>query len=95
MADTHVAERGATVQRRIGHLSELVWHAGVFVVINAVFWLTDLALGRSGIQWAFWITAFWGFALAFHTLARFVGPLQLEEWRARQLLEDDWYPPER
>lgn len=46
---------------------DLQWHIGAFVIINAFFWLLDAITG-GGITWAFWITIFWGFALAFHVL---------------------------
>ncbi len=29
-------------------------------------------MGVAGVQWAYWITLFWGFALAFHVLAYLV-----------------------
>jgi hypothetical protein len=45
---------------------------GAFLIINAFFWILDLIIGQSGLQWAYWITLFWGFALAFHVLAYFV-----------------------
>lgn len=88
MADTQVAAHETRAHRRVKYLSGLVWHARSFLIINAFFWLADLTLGQAGIQWAFWITAFWGFALAFHTLAFYVDSLQLEEWRARQFFDD-------
>jgi hypothetical protein len=46
---------------------DLEWHIGAFVIMNAFFWLLDAITG-GGITWAFWITIFWGFALAFHVL---------------------------
>jgi hypothetical protein len=88
MTDTRVAAHETRTHRRIKYLSGLVWHAGAFLIINASFWLADVTLGQPGVQWAFWITAFWGFALAFHTLAFYVDSLQLEEWRARQFFND-------
>jgi hypothetical protein len=71
------------------YLTGLVWHAGAFVVINAFFWILDLWVGAGGLQWAFWITLFWGFALAFHALAYFVAGRQLEERKTRQYLEEE------
>lgn len=57
---------------RSKYLAGLQWHFGAFVIINAFFWLMDLALGQSGLQWAYWITVPWAFALAFHVLAWWV-----------------------
>ncbi len=64
MATTTTPEERA--HRRARHLTDLLWHAAAFVIINAGFLLMDLFLGQSGLQWSLWITAFWGFALAFH-----------------------------
>ncbi len=76
-------------QRRAKYLTGLLWHAGAFLVINAFFWILDLALGEGGLQWAYWITLFWGFALAFHALAYFVAGRQVEERKAQQYLAED------
>jgi hypothetical protein len=83
------AARGSAEQRarrRAGYLAGLVWHVGAFVIINAFFWLIDLTVGRSGLQWSFWITAAWGFALAFHVLAYIVDGRQLEDRKTQQYL---------
>ncbi len=58
--------------RRAKYLTGVMWHVGAFLIINVFFWVLDLVTGESGIQWAFWITLFWGFALAFHVLAYLV-----------------------
>ena len=79
----------ARARRRAKYLSGLIWHAGAFVIINAFFWILDLALGESGLQWSFWITAAWGFALAFHVLAYFVDGRQLEANKSHQFLADE------
>ena len=75
-------------QQRARALVGLAWHVGVFVILNAFFWVLDLALGQSGVQWAFWITGFWGLALTFHGLAYLVDGRQLEERWTRQYLEE-------
>jgi hypothetical protein len=66
-----------------------MWHVGTFVITNAFFWLLDLGLGGGGADWAYWITAAWGFALAFHVLAYFVQGRQVEERKTRQYLASD------
>ena len=55
--------------RRAKYLTDLMWHVGAFLIINAFFWALDLLVGEEGVQWAWWITLFWGVALAFHALA--------------------------
>jgi hypothetical protein len=78
----------ARARRRARYLTGLLWHVGAFVIINAFFWLLDLATGPPGIQWADWITLPWGFALAFHALAWFIDGRDLEARRAQQYLDD-------
>jgi hypothetical protein len=58
--------------RRARYLTGVMWHAGAFLIINVFFWVLDLLVGQAGVQWAYWITLFWGFALAFHVLAYLV-----------------------
>jgi hypothetical protein len=75
---------------RARYLTGLLWHLGAFVIINGFFWLIDATLGAEGIQWAYWITGVWGFALAFHVLAYLVAGRQVESRRAeRYLAEQD------
>jgi hypothetical protein len=73
---------------RAKYLTGLVWHAGAFVIINAFFWLLDLGLGQDGLQWAYWITAVWAFALAFHALAYYVDGRQLESRKTAEYVEE-------
>ncbi len=88
MATTQTQTPEERARKRGRYLSGLVWHAGTFLIINAFFWILDIA-GYGGVNWAFWITGFWGFALAFHALAYFVDGRQLEERKYRQYLEDE------
>jgi hypothetical protein len=79
----------AWARKRARYLSGLLWHAGAFLIINAFFWILDLGVGRAGLQWAFWTTACWGFALAFHALAYYVDGRGVQERKYREYLEDD------
>ncbi len=74
---------------RARYLTGLMWHIGAFVILNAFFWTLDLVVGESGVQWAFWITLFWGLALAFHVLAYLVAGRQVEDRKTREYLGDD------
>jgi uncharacterized membrane protein YhaH (DUF805 family) len=58
--------------RRARYLTGVMWHVGAFLIINAFFWILDLLVGQAGVQWAYWITLFWGLAVAFHVLAYLV-----------------------
>lgn len=79
----------ARARHRARYLSGLLWHLGAFLIINGAFWILDLTIGQDGLQWAFWITGFWGFALLFHLLAYIVDGRQLEERKTRQYLEEE------
>jgi len=85
-ADVQTPEGRA--RRRAKYLANLLWHAGAFLIINVFFWILDIA-GGGGVNWAFWITATWGFALAFHALAYFVDGRGLEERKTRQYLDEE------
>jgi hypothetical protein len=76
----------ARARRRAKYLSGLLWHTGAFLIINAFFWMLDLMLGGGGVDWAFWITGVWGFALAFHALAYFIDGRGVEERKYEQYL---------
>ncbi|MBG7606043.1 MAG: 2TM domain-containing protein [Actinobacteria bacterium] len=73
-------------QKRAKSYTDMLWHIGVFIVINAFLWILDLVTGAEGIQWAYWITIFWGLALAFHVVAYLVGDSGLEERKYRKTL---------
>ena len=76
-------------QRRAQYLTGLEWHVGTFVIVNCFFWLLDVGIGQDGVQWAYWITAAWGFALAFHALAYLIDGRQVEEHKTREFIQQE------
>ncbi len=88
MSKTQSADR-LQAERRAKYLTGMLWHVGAFVIINAFFWILDLVVGQDGIQWAFWITLFWGFALLFHVLAWFIDGRQIERRQVDRYLEKE------
>ena len=66
----------------------LLWHIGAFVIINGFFWLLD-GYTDDRLTWAYWITAAWGFALAFHVLAWLIDGRQIEARRAAKYLAEE------
>lgn len=48
-------------------ISELIWHAGAFLVVNAFVWIQDVAIG-GGVDYAYWLTIPWGIGLTIHAL---------------------------
>lgn len=79
----------ATARKRARYLTGLLWHVGAFVIINGFFWLLDVMIGAEGVQWAYWITLFWGLGLAFHAVAWYVDGRNLEERKTREYLDDE------
>lgn len=86
---TETATPEVRAQQRAKYLTGLLWHIGTFIIINGFFWILDLTVGAEGLQWSFWITLLWGFALAFHALAYFIQGRNLEARKARQYLEEE------
>lgn len=88
------ATADSTVQlarRRAKYLTGLLWHIGTFVIINAFFWILN-TVASGGVNWAYWITAVWAFALAFHALAYWIDGRQIERRKTRQYVERDRLP---
>jgi hypothetical protein len=79
----------ARARRRAKYLTGLLWHTGAFLIINAFFWILDLTLAGGGLDWAFWITGVWAFALAFHALAYYVDGRGVEEQKYEQYDADE------
>lgn len=86
MTDEREPTREEMARKRAKAYTALMWHIGVFVVINSFFWILDLVTGAGGLQWAYWITIFWGLALAFHVVAYAVGESGVEERKYQKTL---------
>ncbi len=72
------APKTSTRSETKGGLTDLVWHAVIFVFVNAFLWVQDLALGE-GIDYAYWVTIFWGVGLLAHALAYFWSEARSED----------------
>ena len=79
-------------ERRARYLTGLLWHIGAFAIINVFFLTIDLFLGAPGLQWAFWVTISWGFALAFHVLAWLIDGRQVERRSAARYVDHERRP---
>jgi hypothetical protein len=86
-SDLPTAEQRA--RRRAKYLTGVLWHVGAFVIINAFFWILDLTVGQSGLQWAYWITAVWGFGLVFHLLAYYIDGRGVEQGKYQKYLAEE------
>ncbi len=60
--------RHPRVHRRQSEFAGLMWHTGIFVVVNAFLWIQDI-VGGGGLEYAYWITIPWGVGLISHALA--------------------------
>lgn len=81
----------AHAEERAKYLTDVMWHVGAFVIINGMLWVLDL-IGGGGVEWAFWVTIFWGIGLSFHVLAYLVDGRQVERRKTQQYLEEErWY----
>ncbi|TIC87550.1 2TM domain-containing protein [Nocardioides sp. GY 10113] len=76
-------------EKRARALTDLLWHVGAFLILNAFFWILDLVVGQSGLQWAFWLTLFWGLGLAFHVLSFLIEGRQVARRAALRYERDD------
>lgn len=88
MADSTGLSDEQLALRRAKYTTGLLWHVGAFVIINGMFWFMDL-WADPGLQWAFWITVFWGIGLLFHLLAWFIDGRQVERRLAKRYLEKE------
>ena len=89
MNQSNASTPESRAEKRAKSYTGLLWHIGVFVVINAFFWILDLVTGAEGIQWAYWITLFWGLALALHIVAYIVGESGVEHRKYRKALAEE------
>lgn len=52
-------------------IADLIWHAGIFLVVNAFIWLQDIAIG-GGVEYAYWVTIPWAIGLVIHGFTYFL-----------------------
>jgi hypothetical protein len=72
MAKTDTSNPEARAKARVKEFTDLMWHTATFVIVNGAMWLLDFGKG-GGLDWAFWLTIFWGIALLFHVAAYLLG----------------------
>lgn len=75
-------------RRRAKDFTDLMWHAAVFVVVNGFLWLQDILISGGGLNYAYWVTIFWGIGLVFHAVYVF-GERTMGERKYRQYLEEE------
>jgi hypothetical protein len=60
--------RHPRVRQPQSEFAGLMWHTGIFVVVNGFLWIQDIAAG-GGLEYAYWVTIPWGVGLFSHALA--------------------------
>ncbi len=69
--------RGGQHRTESTDLTDLVWHAGIFLVVNAFLWAQDIIVG-GGLDYAYWTTIPWGIGLATHAGLYYYNRRQVE-----------------
>ena len=86
---THAAstpeERAA---KRAEDLTGLYWHLAAFIVVNVFLWALDWIQG-GGLQWAYFITLFWGIGLVFHIASYLIDDSGFTASKYQQFLEEE------
>lgn len=79
--------RNPQVRQPQSEFAGLMWHIGIFVVVNAFLWTQDIVAG-GGLEYAHWATIPWGVGLIVHVLTYAFAARRVEEDTAEAL------PPE-
>lgn len=66
---------------------DLIWHAGIFLVVNAFIWAQDIAIG-GGLDYAYWVTIPWAVGLLAHVLVFNFNRLRALEHSEMPMRED-------
>lgn len=69
--------RNPRVRRRQSEFAGLMWHTGLFVVVNAFLWIQDIVAG-DGLEYAYWATIPWGVGLLAHAISYMVTARRVE-----------------
>jgi apolipoprotein N-acyltransferase len=88
VARTDLSTPEARARQRVKSLTDLLWHIGVFVVVNGFLWIQDIVAG-GGVEYAYWTTIPWGFGLLMHVLAFFYSRRGLEERKYQEYLQEE------
>lgn len=80
--------RDPRVHRPRSEFAGLIWHTGIFVVVNAFLWIQDIASG-GGLEYAYWITIPWGVGLIGHALAYAYSARKVEEAPVEKSAQDE------
>ncbi len=74
--------------KRAKEWTEVTWHVAAYAIINLLLWFMDIAQG-GGLNWAFWPTIGWGFAVAFHVVSYVMDVSGQEGRKYQQFLAEE------
>ena len=64
--------RNPRIRQAQSEFAGLMWHIGIFVVVNAFLWVQDIVAG-GGLEYAYWATIPWGIGILIHVLTYMFG----------------------
>lgn len=79
--------RRPKVRRPQSEFAGLMWHMGIFVVVNAFLWTQDIVQG-GGLEYAYWATIPWGVGIIIHTLTYIFAGRRADEGMVAQVVEE-------
>lgn len=85
MTDAKTPEQRA--EERANEFTGMLWHIATFLIINGMLWAIDIIQG-DGVNWAFWVTLFWGIGVLFHVAYYFID-VSRSGRRYEKFLEDE------
>ncbi len=70
-------------RQRVKEVRDFYYHLMTFVLVNGLIIYLDRRTGPNdqflGLDWAFWVIFAWGFGIAGHAIATFLGDYRVNE----------------
>jgi hypothetical protein len=79
--------RNPQVRQPQSEFAGLMWHIGIFVVVNAFLWTQDIVAG-GGLEYAYWATIPWGVGLIVHVLTYVFAGRRVDEAAAEKIVQE-------
>ena len=80
--------RHPRLRRPQSEFAGLMWHMGIFVVVNAFLWIQDIVAG-GGLEYAYWVTIPWGVGLLAHAMAYVFGARRVGEPTGEKVSQEE------
>jgi len=75
-------------RKRAKESIDVMWHVTAYAIVNILLWFIDIGQG-GGLNWAFWPTIGWGFAVAFHVASYVIDDSGTEGRKYQQFLAEE------